>query len=334
MLDVVHFQRRPRPGQFSVERLFADVRMAMPPDVRVTLRINRFVSKGVFGRIADAFSAWWHRGAVNHILGDVHYLAWLLPRRNTVLTVLDCVSLERLQGVRRRLFWVLWYWGPVRRSAHVTVISEFSRDALQHWVRFPLDRIHVIPPPISPEFKRLPPPSCESLPRLLQVGTGANKNLARVIEAIQGIPAIFVVVGRLDVNMHASLQRHGINYEHFVDLDRAQLLEQYRQAHIVILASTYEGFGLPIIEAQAVGRPVVAGNICAMPEAAGGAACIVDPFDPADIRRGIRRVLDDSRYASALVERGFKNAARYSVERVASQYAGVYRSIQRGLEGE
>ena len=76
-----------------------------------------------------------------------------------------------------------------------------------------------------------------------------------------------------------------------------------------------------------MGRPVVTGNVCAMPEAAGGAACLVDPFDVTDIRRGICRVLDDPAYAAELVERGLENASCYSIDRIALRYAAVYRAI-------
>jgi glycosyltransferase involved in cell wall biosynthesis len=103
------------------------------------------------------------------------------------------------------------------------------------------------------------------------------------------------------------------------------LVDQYRLADVNVFASTYEGFGLPIIEGQAVGRPVLAGDAGAMPEAAGGAACIVDPFSVDAIRAGIVRLLEDHEYAASLVERGFENARRYSPERLAQDYAEVYR---------
>jgi glycosyltransferase involved in cell wall biosynthesis len=326
-LQVVQFQRKAEPRQYSVERLFDDVRKAMAPDVQITLRINRFPSRGLFGRLQDAFSAWRHRGPVNHVLGDVHYLTWFLPRNRTVLTVLDCVSLERLTGLRRWIFWLLWYWWPLKRSAHVTVISEFSRDALRHWVRYPGERIHVIPPPLSSEFQYSPWVPNRDRPRLLQIGTYPNKNLPRVIEAIAGLRVTLVIVGTPDEEMRERMATLEIECEICVELSRAELVDQYRRADIVVFASTYEGFGLPIIEAQAVGRPVVSGNVSAMPEAAGGAACMVDPFDVADIRRGICRLLEDQDYAQGLVERGFDNARKFLPERIAEAYAEVYRLV-------
>lgn len=327
MVDVVQFQRRAGRTSFSVERLFDDVRAAMPPDIDVSLRVNRHMSRGVWPRVVDAFEAWRHRGTVNHVLGDVHYLAWLLPRGGTLLTILDCVTLDRLSGLRRWLFWLVWYWWPTRRAARITVISEFSKSALLRWVRYPDDRIHVIPPPLSAEFAPAPLPPEEGLPRLLQVGTVENKNLDRVIEALSGLAVVLVIVGVLTPAQCSRMDVLGVRYECHVDLTRDQLVEQYRRANIIVFVSTYEGFGLPIIEAQAIGRPVVTGNVTAMPEAAGEGACLVDPFDVADIRRGILRVLDDPTYAADLVERGFRNTARYAPERIAGEYAAIYREM-------
>jgi glycosyltransferase involved in cell wall biosynthesis len=326
-IDVVQFQRRAGPTSFSVERLFDDVRAAMPADIRVRLEVNRHMSQGVLARLHDAISAWRRRGLVNHVLGDVHYLAWLLPRRATLLTVLDCVSLERLSGLRRWLFWLLWYWWPARRSAHLTVISEFSASTLRGWLDLPPDRLHVIHPPLSPEFRYVPLPPRGLLARVLQVGTVANKNLERVIEALAGLPVRLVVVGRLAPHHHALLRHHGVEAELHENLDRHALAAQYVAADMLLFASTYEGFGLPIIEAQATGRPVVTSTVGAMPEAAGGAACLVDPFDVADIRRGVRRVLEEPRYAADLVARGRANAENYCADRIAGEYAALYRRI-------
>lgn len=327
MVDVVQFQRRAGLTSFSVERLFDDVRTAMPADIRVSLRVNRFMSQGVVTRLSDALAARRQRGAINHVLGDVHYLMWFLPRRRTLLTVLDCVTLDRLTGVRRWAFWLLWYWWPARRAGRITVISEFSKSALLHWVRYPAERVHVIPPPVSPEFTAAPTPPIEGVPRLLQVGTVDNKNLDRVIEAVAGLEMMLVIVGAVSPAQTARMEALGVAHECHVGLSREALVDQYRCCHALVFASTYEGFGLPIIEAQAIGRPVITSNACAMPEAAGGAAILVDPLDVADIRQGVRRVLEDPAYVRDLVVRGLENAARFCPDRIARQYAAIYRDL-------
>jgi glycosyltransferase involved in cell wall biosynthesis len=323
---VWHARRAPR-GVFSIERVFESVRAALPRDIEVRLEVSRFTSRGVLRRLLDALRARQRAGEINHVLGDVHYLAWFLPRRGSILTVHDCVSLERTRGARHFLLWLLWYWLPLQRVEHVTAVSEYTRQALAGWVPGTRAPISVIPPPVPPGFGPHPPqPRGERL-RLLQVGTSENKNLGRVIEACHGLPVTLDIIGRIDRACEARLRALGIRYENRSELGDAELVEAYRRCDALIFASTYEGFGLPIIEAQAVGRPVITSRACSMPEASGGAACLVDPFDVADIRRGIRRLIDEPDYASTLVRFGHENAARYAPERVAAAYAELYRRV-------
>jgi glycosyltransferase involved in cell wall biosynthesis len=98
---------------------------------------------------------------------------------------------------------------------------------------------------------------------------------------------------------------------------------------MVIFASTYEGFGLPIIEANAVGRPVVTSDIYSMPEVAGDAACLVNPFDVSNIRTGVLRVIQDESYRRKLIENGFKNVERFKPNAIAQQYLELYKELFR-----
>lgn len=326
---VVHFQRRAERGAFSVERMFDDIRAGLPGDIQLTVRMNKFLSRGVVRRLFDIVRARWLSGSVNHVLGDVHYLTLLLPRARTMLTVLDCVSLQRLTGIKRYLLWLFWYRLPLRRVACVTVISPFTRDALVELTGYPKQRIRVIPPPLSPHFTYSPKSKPEQAEpsRVLLVGTTGNKNLLRSMDAMAGLAVVLVIVGDLGGTERMRLDELGLAFENHRDLSSEQLLEQYRRADVVLFASTYEGFGLPIVEAQAVGRPVVTSNLGAMPDTAGGAACLVDPFDVGDIRRGVKAVLEDPAWAAELVQRGRENANRFAVNRIAAQYAELYREL-------
>lgn len=326
---VTQFQRRPAPGSFSVERMFDDVRANLPDDIEVTLRINRFASRGIFQRIYDTCRARWLSGDVNHVLGDVHYLMLLLPRRRSVLTVLDFVSVYRLRSVKRWLLWRVWYRWPLRRAALVTVISNFTRQSLIELAGYPAEHIRLIPPPLSSEFVYSPPPQRGQRVRVLHIGTTPNKNLPRLVKALAGLSVTLVVVGQLSEEYRQLLDDSQMPFENLVGLSRDELLSQYQRADLVTFVSTYEGFGMPIVEAQAIGRPVVTSNIEPMPDTSGGAACLVDPLDVADIRRGICAVIDQPDYARELVELGRKNAKRFAPKRIAEQYAEVYREIQR-----
>lgn len=330
---VAHFMRGPMEEIFSVERIFEDVRQALPGDISVDVIRNARPNKGVLPRLMNALTARKHRSEVNHVLGDTHYLAWFLPRSRTILTVLDCVSLERLSGWRRWFLWFFWYWWPLKRAARVTVLSDFTRRSLLSWVRYPDERIRIVPPPLSAEFGPAPARPFGQWSRLLHIGVTPNKNLKRVIEAVTGMDVTLVLIGQLREDLQEMLVERGIRHENYYGLDRDGLVEQYRDADMLVFPSTYEGWGMPIIEAQAVGRPVVTSNVTSMPEAAGpGGACLVDPFDVASIRAGISRVLGDEAYARGLIEAGFENAAKYAADRIAADYAAVYRAVADGSD--
>jgi len=105
------------------------------------------------------------------------------------------------------------------------------------------------------------------------------------------------------------------------------MLRAYQECDLVVFASTYEGFGLPIIEAQATGKPVVTSALAPMCDVAGGGAALVDPYEPASIREGIQKIISDPVYRDSLIQEGLHNAARYRAELVAAHYAAIYREM-------
>lgn len=319
--------RRPRAGVFSLERLYQDVRGAMSSDCRIRVHVCRNLSNGLFPRVQDMWIARRYQDDVNHVTGDVQFLAIALPRSRTVLTVPDLVLLKRLRGLRRWIIWFAWYWWPIRSCAAVVTISEATRSDLLKNIKCDPKKVHVIHCPVSSEFQHCPREFNESRPRILLVGTGWNKNVHSVAKALVGVECVLTIVGPLSTTQTDLLRNLGINYESHSNLSQEELVAQYASADLLVFASIFEGFGLPIVEAQAMGRPVVTSNLQPMKEVAGGAACLVDPDDCASIRKGVLRVIEDRTYRRQLVERGLLNAARFDAKRVAEQYATLYRQV-------
>lgn len=328
MVNIVQFHRRPFPGQHSIENLFAALRDQMQ---RAGCQVEPFVvphpSKGFVRRVLNGWSTFRHRADVNHVTGDIHYIALFLPGKNTILTIHDCGTLERLTGIKRWLLKLFWFDLPVRRVKYVTVISEEAKRQLLRHVPAAGAKVHVIPNVVSPVFRPCPRTFNSACPRILHIGTKENKNLPRLVEALRGIPCHLHVVGRLNDQQVSEVRAAGIDFSSAYDLSEAQMFESYCDADLVSFVSTYEGFGLPILEANAVGRPVVTSNISSMPEVAGDSACLVDPHDVGSIRAGIRRVIETPVYRDQLIQRGFDNVARYCGDAVADQYLSLYRRV-------
>lgn len=327
MITVTQYMRKPGKQAHSIERLFEDVRSRMPSDIMVRTCQNRFISQGLFPRIYDMFRARRHQGDVNHVTGDVHFITYLLDKKSTILTIHDFVTLERLSGLKRWFFWLLWYWLPEKRCAVITVVSEATRQQVFRHLKCAKNKVKVIHNNVSEEFQPSPKPFNTKNPRILQIGTSPNKNIPRIAEALAGLPCTLVVIGHLTADHLEILKHFNIIYENFTNLSRTDLLAQYHACDILMLVSTYEGFGLPIIEANAVGRPVVTSNCWSMPEVAGDAACIVDPFDSLSIRQGIDRIIADADYREHLVGKGYENVKRFHLGNIACQYAALYRKL-------
>lgn len=330
-VDVVFVHRRPGASHFSVERVYSDVRAALPPDIRPRVWQCRFESRGVSRRLANLLEAPLHQGMVTHVTGDVGYVALGLRRRGTVLTVLDLVMLNRLRGRKRALGKLLWYELPIRRCAAVVTISNFVRQELLEKIPAARSRpIHVVHVPVSAEFAPKRKPFDAERPVVLMIGSAWNKNLERQVDALAGIRCHVEMVGEVSAHTRNALLRRRISFNASHGLSRTRLYEKYVSADLLLFASVYEGFGMPIIEANAVGRPVVTANVCSMPEVAGNAACLVDPYDSEAIRAGVVRVIEDAHYRESLVENGYANARRFSASAVAAQYADIYRAIAQG----
>jgi glycosyltransferase involved in cell wall biosynthesis len=329
-MKVVHFMRKPDGLAFSVERVFEDVRRELPADIDVDVYVNPYASRGIWRRLLGALRAACHQSQVNHITGDVHFLNILMHKNRTLLTVHDCVTLERLSGLRYTLFRFFWYWLPARRSAAITVVSKFTKQELQKHLGRGNWSITVIPNPVSPEFSNAPKVFNSNFPTILQVGTTINKNIERVAAALNGLQCKIVIVGKLLPEQLAALHKNNIVYENCFGITQAELADLYRQCDIVMFASLYEGFGLPILEAQATGRPVITSNCYSMPEVGGEGACYVDPYTVSDIRQVVQKIVSDADYREQIVRAGQRNVEKYQATTIARQYAELYRRVHKG----
>jgi len=221
----------------------------------------------------------------------------------------------------------LWYWLPIKRVAMVSVISESTKkDLLQH-IKIDPFKVRVVYDPISADFHPIARIFNSDKPFILQVGTGANKNVERVAQAILGIHCHLRLIGSLSNDQLSLLRQYGVEYSSVSDISDEEIVDEYRRCDMLVFASTYEGFGMPIIEAQATGRPVITSNVYSMPEVAGNAAHLVDPYNIESIRQGILKIINDDDYRANLIRKGYANIERFRPEIIARQYVNLYQEI-------
>jgi glycosyltransferase involved in cell wall biosynthesis len=329
---VLLLMRKESPGYYSIEHLFENLAPPLSTWFEITVVRVPCHSRGLVRCVRNLIFTARLRADIIHVTGDIYYCALGISRKRCVLTVHDLVSLNRLQGLRKYVFSLLWYSLPLRWAPTVTAISDATRMQLER--QFPRTRgkVEVIPDCIDEAFAghyRIPRKGTPR-PQVLQVGTGANKNLERVARAASGLPLSLRIIGPLSDGQRRLLSSLDLPWSSTAHVSAEELIAEYRDSDVLVFASTYEGFGLPIGEAQAIGLPVITSNLAPMTDTAGKGALLVDPYDEGEIRRALEQLLHSPDLARRLSDQGRRNAGRFHTNIVADQYSAVYsRALAR-----
>lgn len=307
---------------YSIERVFNRLNVLLNAAVIVLPH----ESKGLIPRIKNIVFLLKNKVRYLHITGHDHYLLWF-PFKNAILTIHDIEALKRKSGVTKLLFRWFWFDIPIKNARAITTISEFTKLELLKINRFKTP-IHVIPNPLPEGFNYIPKVEWSEKLKILHIGTKKNKNLTRLIQALNGINCELTILGKLNGEILKELSQNKISFVNKVNLADHELTLEYQKTELVAFVSTYEGFGLPIIEAQAIGRVVITSDKSSMPEVAGTGAYFVNPFSVESIRDGIQKLKKDEKLRKVLIEDGLKNCERFNPEIIADLYKKLYLSLE------
>jgi glycosyltransferase involved in cell wall biosynthesis len=285
------------------------------------------------------------RGIEHDLYHYPHFDVPLGGPRPTVITVHDLKYVrypELLQSWARGAYLRWMMRRGTRAAAGVIAVSEATRADVCALMHIPPEQVFTV----HEASGSLPPPDTQGLRRLalepgyfLFVGERRpHKNLSRLIEAYAsvrarrtGVPPL-VIVGHpwsADRSAERAIGRHGLDASVRL-LDRVsdgELAALYGGARAMVLPSLYEGFGIPLLEAMGAGVPVVTSNVSSMPEVAGEAALLVDPYDVESIAAAMSRLLGDEALARELASRGLERAKHFSWERAARETFAVYARV-------
>jgi len=295
LINITFFFRKVSPNFHSIEELFSNIQMALPDNIEYN-NVYLPYHNGIIGRIKNVFYAKKHASQINHITGDVNYICLGLPKKNTVLTVHDIGS--ALHGSRLKSFIInlFWFKLPFKKVSKIITISDFTKIDIRKKYQISENKLLTIPNCVSAKFTQKNKIFNVSKHNILIVGTKRNKNLDRIIEALKGIDCKLKIIGKLPEQIQKKLADY--DYENFFNLSFDEVVEIYQKSDLLLFPTLYEGFGMPIIEAQAIGIPVITSDLT-----------------------------NDNKFRNKIVENAKLNVTKYKCSNVANQLVEVYKQM-------
>lgn len=291
----------------------------------------------------------WHRAQapvpVEWITGPIdlyHAPDFTLPpvRARSVLTVHDLSFVRDPQsappGLRHYLNTVVPR--SVRRADHLIAVSNGTRDDLVDLCQTSPEKITVLYEGVDSIFKPTRDPAVRSkynlgsAPYVFSVSTiQPRKNYRRLIQAFAALPPDLNLViagdkGWLYDDILAEAEQPAVRGRvRFIgSVPDRDLPALYTEAAAFAYPSLYEGFGLPLLEAMACGTPTLASNVSCLPEVAGGASVLVDPYRVESIAEGLKQLLVEP---DPWVDKGLARAAQFRWDDMATRLIALYKSI-------
>ena len=319
---IFYLDRPPTPEQLQLLPPAAAYRVLSPNRLKTDFQL---------------FPAQIRRDAPDLVHGTVNYLPPNLAARTT-LTLHDAFGLRpdlRGKFLRQRLLETYWSWmsrASVRRAARMITVSRHAAEELAAALRMPESAITTVYnglflPAICPDTRR-------STNEILAFASADLRKNAPVLYASylawrdKGRPLMTLITS--DERTAKNLKRLTINEAPMVCIltrpDDEAIARLYARAAVFVFPSKAEGFGLPPLEAMALGCPVVSSSASAMPEILGDTPFYFDPNDSKELAARLREVFSyRSEELAARIARGKAHSATFTPRRMAEETAAVWR---------
>ncbi len=236
----------------------------------------------------------------------------------------------------------------VKKSARVITVSEYEKDRIAAYFKLDPSKLCAVYNGVGEHFKEIINTQLAQkirekfhLPEhyfFFLGNTAQKKNTPGTLKAYSifrertGLDIPLVMLDFDHQDLTAILSEIGnsglINHIHLTGyVNNAELPGIYSLADIFLYPSFRESFGIPILEAQACGTPVITSNTSSMPEVAGDGASIIDPYNPEEIAQAMIRITQDPSFRMNLKVRGLTNAARFSWRAMAEKVLNIYQEV-------
>jgi glycosyltransferase involved in cell wall biosynthesis len=222
-------------------------------------------------------------------------------------------------------------------------VSDFTASRMRSLLNIRQEKIRVVKEGVEPHFRKISDKKKLAgtvkkfnlkKPFFFYAGSlSPRKNMVNLIRAFSSIrdsiPHVVYFTGGdswLDSDVHDLIVSEGLQ-NRIIKLgyiDEEDLVIMYNLADCYLYPSLYEGFGLPILEAQACGCPVITSNVSSCPEVAGSGALLVNPRDAGDIAGAMLRIVKDAKLRKDLVKAGLENCRRYTWRKTAEEILKLF----------
>ncbi len=278
-----------------------------------------------------------------------HSTGYFLPYLKKIKAI---TTIHGLDFKEMDAYWYeeVWYKNIplyLKRADSIIAVSEYVKTSLMRYYKIPQEKICVIYPGVREGFVRIEDKTKLDAfrkhlkifpPYIFTVATSVErKNLKRILESYRRVKKLhsnlkLVIAGNkksIQMPLVKEIEKMGlINDVYFPGyLNATELVYFYNLAEAFIFPSLYEGFGLPVLEAMVCGCPVITSNITAMPEIAGGAAILVNPYSVEEISAAINRILADENIQQDMMEKGLQRAKFFSWEKTINNTIHLYNKL-------
>jgi len=284
------------------------------------------------------------RNIQNHIdiFWSPHYNIPLLYKGKLLVTIHDVFHLampQYVKGLHKKMYARFMFNAVKKKASKIICVSNFTKNELIRLVGVDEKKIKVIHNGVDGSWfnitKTIKP---NDKPYLLYVGNvKPHKNLNNLLNAFDlikdCIPHDVIIVGKKegfitgDKKLFDKASEFG-NRVKFTGYVTDEVLKQYYvHAACFVFPSFYEGFGLPPLEAMAVGCPVIVSNVASLPEVCGDAALYCDPYNPEDIAEKIKLLIENPSLQEELRQKGLERAKLFTWEKCAKETMAVIEEV-------
>ncbi len=321
--------RKPfKKTNFSVENFYYELFKNFKNNkFEIKFKICPLHSKNIFNRIILCIWAIFNQGDINHICGDINFISIFLKKKKTINTFLDCYSMKRLNGIKRFLYSLFWIKIPILKSNKIIAISKKTSEEILNYSQIDCrSKIKIIGICVSNRFKKKQKSNIGKLLNILIVGTSINKNINNIFYSLKDINCKSTIIGYLDKTKIDKLTKLNIRFKNYVAVSDKKLINEYEKSDLLLYPSLYEGFGMPILESQSVGRVVITSKIEPMLSVAGNGAIFVNPRKISEISKAIKNVANSKKLRLSTISNGFINVKKFSKLTILREHLEIYNN--------